>query len=515
MWFTSGPKNNRDCSKTFINMCTKNLELEDISNAVFTKISPYSVVFTLNKESDPSVKYSIKCIITNHEKNPKYMEFTEEIKYSHMAEKLNTGPPVYDYFYYTGEKNNLIQDLSMTEFLGKIISMIPPYAKEQWLISEYVDLQFIVTKNYRVNCRKFLLSDLKHVLLAQKTDVIGKVCKLVEKQINNKLYCKTVSLNDFAIDQVHKELSVKMTNFDQNICTDRDYKIYVWNDYPTKPYHDVKNFTSLDMFRVSLLIQIFILCARDVGKFESDKQWIYEGFRSTYLEKFLLRHDWEEIITKYTNNAQYFLDHGDASYNTHYIYTSEARYIHYVSSTIDTYDKIRTDHQAQMIITVVNLELNNLKKYLMPEISTLYLPVALPTQLHTGQDFKVSLEQLDPEMFAENIALMLLDKARSPSGQQPHPQPHPHPQPQPKSKTKPQITDETDVWWRNWGDKLEGNLTNVVLGTCLVGLTGYALYGTRKYIFGKRSRQKVQEVSTVHKHKHRSKYRTKAKRRHK
>lgn len=368
----------------------ENLWLQPISSAIHIGTGGFGSVFQIdtNTQVRPIINYAIKIQITTKQINKPSHDYTNEIKYSELSSKLGIGPHIYKVFYYEDTTAKIINELKV------LLDKIPPTVdltkmKNIIATSEFLHVQFIVMDAYMVDCYRFLTTESSDAPPAVKKKVISKICKLIEDQITSGLYCYDMKLPNFVMNLVgnvtrvndQTDVDVRMIDYGENMCVDSDSKLYKYIDNPaTTLYNNTPGFTYLDMFRVSLLIQVFIMCTLCTSK---PNLWLYQGFNtSTRLKNFLSTGHWEENIKKYTFDA--------CAVASKLPIPPEYAFIFYVSDVATDFIKSPTTQKQRQVIDAVVAELKILKIFMNTGILNFTQPVnnitTNPVQLDTSNN---------------------------------------------------------------------------------------------------------------------------------
>lgn len=312
-------------------------------------------------------KYAIKCQLTIIPNDAK--KLYQEIEYTYLCGKLNIGPRVYDHLYKEERFHNFppimkgmvtktLENMSKKIKDGSILKKIKDGNNEIHK-NLYIHTRFIIMKKYDMDCSKFLFVG-KHPPNTN-TKVVHKMCKLVERMVNCGIYCCDVKPDNFVVsdkpdndDNDDNDLDgpvVRMIDFGQEFCTD-----YLTNKYKKSingsMYNNTPNFTCIDMFCVSLLVLLFLMCI-DICKHQPNfYMWLYQGFVDTKLSKFLRTNNWRDNITKYTL---------DAFKTSAYEMTPEFNYAFRVKNIIPNYKDLSARQKQQHNQYLVKLIVSNLE----------------------------------------------------------------------------------------------------------------------------------------------------------
>lgn len=354
---------NRRCVNFDIDSNLRHLSLDSISDAVFLGLGGNGLVLQL-RGSKLRDKFAIKIQIKN--KNI-CNDYTREVKYTNLSNKLGTGVRVYDFFYYEDSKDAILPALQVA------LDKIPQETKdndEKNYIPSILDtstdlyVQFIVMEAYETDCHTFLEKNSHTKSFVAGAKVISSICDLIDRQIKGGLYCFDIKLPNFVMNVLGTDqlVDVKMIDYGQGFCTDKSIHTYAYVSNPTMEfYNETPNLTYIDMLSITLIIQIFIQCITNI---KGPKQWLYKGLRTCERLKLFLRTDsWEQNIRKYTLDAcnSVFSDFGVNG--SEQIYNSEYMYLFFVSQTVDDFLVSPTKQKQRQIVDNVIKELTVLKNY--------------------------------------------------------------------------------------------------------------------------------------------------------
>lgn len=337
--------NNRKCNGVDINNClkTSGLKLQNFDRAKLIGSGSYSTVFIL-KNIDSSSEYAVKCIVTGYSDNYSYSDYSEDIIYSIYCSNINTGPQVYDYFYYRGERE-IIEPYM--EILFHKMNIKPK--------SQFINIQIIVMQAYQENCEKFI----EHETHAHRTEVIHQMCELLDKIITHNIYYSDISLQNFVVNLTpNNKVDVRIIDFDKKFCTNLKHKIFKntkhVKNFDTELYGNT-NLTYIHIFRLMSLIQLYLICLSMYGM---NNKWLYDGFFRTSLSIFLEMNYWKQIITDITQ-----ISYTNTSIKEDTI-KIESTYIISISSNINNYDTITEEDTSDILVETVLQKLETLRSHL-------------------------------------------------------------------------------------------------------------------------------------------------------
>lgn len=476
---------NRVCNNINFDSCMNKAVLHELSGSEYLQVigrGAYGIVFPMEYNVNGSiVDCAVKCQFKRYKKDEPEPNYHEEIEYSYICAVLDIGPQVYDFFIYMGEESKIPPTI-----LNKILQEFTPYSSRNYQLDATMNVivQFIIMKAYDRNCSEALNSE--NFKPATKSKIISHICKLLDKKISYGLYCHDIKLSNFVMSVVPSEnVDVKMIDFGQDFCTRYDH-----NKYPQingDLYNNTPNFTCVDMFRVSLLVRLFIECRH------LEPELIFNGFLNTSLHTFLNMANWEDNIEKYTNDAI------DAEKRRDYRYDPEIQYKHRVATSVSGEEReLVPDKMKKQYTQVVVSQLNKMRNYfntLEPNVTPQHISLQPPTSFRelfnknlpylTGMLDRSPLRVSKNTLIAQPVAQSITQPAPQPAAQ-----PIAQPITQPIAQPNP------------------NKLSNMVVGVgilSLAGLASYAVYRAIKSVSKHKSRHNEYKLySTTKKTRNRS-----------
>lgn len=369
-----------------------NPELGSISMAKYKFFNNGNYIFALfaHRGNILSKVYAINMRIIDSSVEVDVHKSMKENKLGHKASQLNIGPKIYGSFYYHNTRDNI---LSVINELVDIIRYMLHIKTQIVPNSTNIYVQFTVTDLYEFECFKYLTytnnknqklideekieKDRQLTALptermylskkgptnAEKIEIVRQMCEDVSIGAKHGIYCYGVRPDDFVVSIVKYDKYMPLTrliNF--NMCTDVKSELYEKINEPEKtPYNGHTSLKYINMFEVSVLVQIFIICLLHCAP--EYQTWLYDGFKNTYLETYFEFDDWRANIAKYTKDACDIYE-ANRSLPVPHI-TPEFIYIHRVSGVVSDYKKYAaTELNKMALVEKILDELTLLKNYI-------------------------------------------------------------------------------------------------------------------------------------------------------
>lgn len=412
----------------------------------------------------------------------------QQVKYHYLFAHLNIGPKVFDHFYYKGPLSKfppVAKSIAMNIINNnteKVENLDKDVIKCNEFVLRYphVYAQYIVTKHYDIKCSNFLLFDkfasdkflLKLQTKTNKTQVVRKMCGLVEIMVSNEIYMSPsydnffMNIKDNLVDTGDIDIDVKIniTDFIRNKFL-KDYSPNKYTTINTSTYNGTIGFTCIDMFCVSLEMLLFIQHATHCESWKLQKcyEWLYPGFTGTKLHHFLKSDNWVENVTKYTMDA----------FKTGYDVSPETNYKHVINRSIPEYQAT-----SEQKLTIILAKLKVLANYL-PAPAPVKTPVPVKTPTPTSTHIKTSTPAKTPAPVhiptLANVPALVV-KPRTPTKSVETAEPVAI------VNTNPTVTKTNSI------------LPKLIIASG-VGLTGFAIYKVAKLLLTKKSRNTTKYIT--------------------
>lgn len=303
---------NMDCNGMDFKKCMENLGLQNFDSIKCIRLrrADEYTEFTMQDSTGQYGtfgRFDIKILRNGYKTYEDYgaHKYIKEIKYDGQI-----FPYLYGCFYYSGpsdivSKNlrsifTLLTSKAITENNYKLLAPSTTdnimnyhnkynYAVAQFIITSSLDVVHDVLKNPE---------QYKNTYVKLESQIIKEICELIDKTIKEGMYCTYVTLYNFGVKYYNFRIQVKILNAYE--------KQPISYDIINKLYADTTDFTYIDMFHMSSLIQLYIWCKilflttykNEIRAFDACK-----AFFETKLAEFIDNDNWKHIITTYTKES--------------------------------------------------------------------------------------------------------------------------------------------------------------------------------------------------------------------
>lgn len=278
-------------------------------------------------EKGPDVAIKFMLYTPTNIKKTRFLSMKNELAYTKLMGDLEIGPKVYDSFHYIFNLG-AIKKHSKMPGVKHVLEMFYKKTKEnakkhknssgiggtilelfdRSKDSTQIELQCIVMDVYDMDADDYLYNQENDINI--KSEIIAKMCSLMRKQIQNKLYCYDIKPSNYVvkINKKTKKIDVRMIDFGASHCTQSSVYKNIGNDDYFYTDGDFK-LTSLEMMHISNFMQLCVpYLNNSMFRYMSkeDRMIIYDSYidNDPIINKFLHYPKWISIINMYIKRAQ-------------------------------------------------------------------------------------------------------------------------------------------------------------------------------------------------------------------